>query len=140
MIGLREISNSCSAIHEWLVLHQHMMECIDKVKNDFSPLIRQGKDLSVAYEGVHTGAESPFVDILRDAIQRAGTVRCVFHDSAENRRMLGEIRMMHLDRQVLGPDFTDKVFAFLPVPNHFSMMNNDRLLEQVDRTLEAVRV
>ena len=54
--------------------------------------------------------------------------------------MLGEIHMMHLDKQVLGPDFTDKVFAFLPVPDHVGMMSNDRLLEQLDRILEAVRV
>jgi hypothetical protein len=136
--GLHKISSSCESIHEWLVLHQHMIECVDKVKTDFSPLIRQGKDLSVAYEGVHTGAASPFVEFLRDAIKRAGTVRCVFHDSPENRRMLGEIRMMHLDNQCLGPEFTDEVFAFLPVPDHIGMMRNERLLEQLDLIVEAV--
>jgi hypothetical protein len=139
MSGLLKISSSCGTIHEWLVLHQHMIECVDKVKTDFSPLIRQGKDLSVDFEGVHTGANSPFVDTVRNAIQRAGTVRCVFHDSAENRRMLGEIRMMHLDNQVLGEDFTDEVFEFLPVPDHVGMMSNERLLEQLDRIVDAVR-
>lgn len=140
MNGLLRISSSCGTIHEWLVLHQHMIECVDKVKTDFSPLIRQGRDLSAAYEGVHTGAESPFVDLLRNAIRRTDTVRCVFHDSAENRRMLGEIRMMHLDSQVLGPDFTNEVFGFLPVPDHIGMMRNERLLEQLDQTVEALRI
>jgi serine/threonine protein kinase len=139
MNGLCKISTSCETVHEWLVLHQHMVECVDKVKSDFSPLIRQGKDLSADYEGVHTGAESPFVEILHNALQRAGKVRCVFHDSAENRRILGEIRMMHLDKQVLGPLFTDGTFAFLPVPDHIGMMSNDRLLEQLDGIVEAVR-
>jgi serine/threonine protein kinase len=136
--GLHKISSSCESIHEWLVLHQHMIECVDKVKTDFSPLIRQGKDLSAAYEGVHTGAASPFVEFLRDALKRAGTVRCVFHDSPENRRMLGEIRMMHLDNQFLGLEFTDEVFAFLPVPDHIGMMTNERLLEQLDQIVKAV--
>jgi serine/threonine protein kinase len=140
MNGLRKISGSCESIHEWLILHQHMIECVDKVKSDFSPLIRQGKDLSAAYEGVHTGADSPFVEILRNALRRTGTVRCVFHDSAESRRMLGEIRMAHLDTQVLGPGFTDETVAFLPVPDHIGMMSNERLLEQLDRIVEAVRV
>jgi serine/threonine protein kinase len=139
MSGLLKISSSCGTIDEWLVLHQHMIECIDKVKTDFSPLIRQGKDLSVDFEGVHAGANSPFVDIVHNAIRRAGTVRCVFHDSAENRRMLGEIRMMHLDNQVLGEDFTDEVFEFLPVPDHVGMMSNERLLEQLDLIVDAVR-
>jgi hypothetical protein len=137
--GLREISASCGTVHEWLVLHQHMVECVDKVKSDFSPLIRQGKDLSAAYEGVRDGAESPFVEILHNALQRADKVRCVFHDSDENRRILGEIRMMHLDKQVLGPRFTDETFAFLPVPDHIGMMSNERLLEQLDRIVDVVR-
>jgi serine/threonine protein kinase len=135
--GLHKISCSCESIHEWLVLHQHMIECVDKFKTDFSPLICQGKDLSEAYEGVHTGAASPFVEFLRDALKRAGTVRCVFHDSPENRRMLGEIRMIHLDNQCLGREFTDEVFAFLPVPDHIGMMSNERLLEQLDLIVEA---
>jgi hypothetical protein len=139
MNGLHKVSSSCETIHEWLILHQHMIECVEKVRIDFSPLIRQGKDLSVAYEGVHTGAASPFVEFLRYAIKRTGTVRCVFHDSAENRRMLGEIRMMHLDNQCLGPDFTDESFAFLTVPDHVGMMSNERLLEQLDLIVEAVR-
>jgi serine/threonine protein kinase len=132
MSGLHEISTSCSTVHQWLVLHQHMIESVEKVKKDFSPLIRQGKDLSVDFEGVHTAADSPFVGFLRDAIQRAGTVRCVFHDGSENRRMLGEIRMAHLDDQCLGSDFTDEALAFVPVPDHDGMMHNDRLLEQLE--------
>jgi len=121
------------------VLHQHMVECVEKVKTDFSPLIRQGKDLSVAYEGVHGGADSPFVGILRNALQRVDRVRCVFHDSTETRRILGEIRMVHLDNQVLGPLFTDETLEFLPVPDHIGMMSNDRLLEQLDRIVATYR-
>ncbi len=70
MKGLLTISSSCDTMHEWLVLHQHMIECVDKVKADFSPLVRQGQDLSAPFEGVHTGADSPFVGFLRDAIER----------------------------------------------------------------------
>jgi hypothetical protein len=135
--GLHTISSSCGTMHEWLVLHQHMVECVDKVKTDLSPLIRQGKDLSAPFEGVHTGANSPFVHFLRDAIERAGAVRCVFHDSAENRRMLGEIRMMHLDDQCLGGAFTDNMLTFIPVPDHIGMMSTERLLEQLDLIVDA---
>jgi hypothetical protein len=139
MDGLRKMSSSFDSVHEWLVLHQHMIECVEKVKTDFSPLIRQGKELSEAYEGVHTGTTSPFVAFLRDAIESVGSVRCVFHDSAENRRMLGEIRMLHLDNQCLGPQFTDDIFSFLPVPDHIGMMSNEHLLEQLDLLAKALR-
>ena len=37
------------------------------------------------------------------------------------------------------PEFTDESFAFLPVPDHIGMMSNDRLLEQLDLIVEAVR-
>ena len=139
MQGLRKISHHCDTVNQWLVLHQHMIECVDKVKTDFSPLIRQGHDLSVDYVGVRTGDASPFVGFLSDAIRQTRLVRCVFHGSAENRRMLGEIRMLHLDQQVLGEAFTDEVFEFLPVPDHLGMMSNDRLLEQLDRIVTSAR-
>ena len=115
-----------------------MIECVEKVQEDFSPLILQGRDLSADYEGVHTGADSPFVGFLRDAVSHAGTVRCVFHDSYDHRRILGEIRMLHLDSEVLGPNFTDDVISFLPVPDHVGMMSNERLLEQLDRIVDTV--
>jgi len=139
MNGLHKISNSCGTMHEWLVLHQHMIECVDKVKTDFTPLIRQGHDLSVPYEGVHNGKKSPFVHFLRDAIERVGAVRCVFHESAENRRILGEIRMMHLDDRCLGSKFTDESLTFIPVTDHFGMMSTERLLDQLDLIVDAVQ-
>jgi serine/threonine protein kinase len=136
--GLHKISTSCGTMHEWLVLHQHMIECIDKVKTDLSPLIRQGKELSAPFEGVHTGDASPFVQYFQNAIERVGAVRCVFHDSAENRRMLGEIRIMHLDSLCLGPDFTDDLLTFIPVMDHIGMMSTELLLEQLDLIVDAV--
>lgn len=138
MNGLRQLSTSCGTIQEWLSLHQHMVECIHKVRNDFSPLIRQGQDLSREFEGVHTGADSPFIGFLRDALSRVETVRCVFNEGAENRRLLGEIRMLHLDGGVLGARFSDDVIEFLPVSDHEEMLRNDRILEQIDRVVESV--
>jgi serine/threonine protein kinase len=138
MNGLLTISGSCTTMHEWLVLHQHMIECVDKVKDDFSPLVRQGMDLSAAYDGVHTGRESPFVGFLREATEHVRTVRCLFHDSAENRRMIGEIRMMHFDDQCLGSKFTDESLTFIPVADHLGMMTTERLLEYLDLIADSV--
>ena len=138
MKGLHTISSSCSTMHEWLVMHQHMIECVDKVKEDFSPLVQQGKDLSAPYDGVNAGQDSPFVGYLRDAIKRVQTVRCLFHDSAENRRIIGEIRMMHLDHQCLGPKFNDDSLNFIPGSDHIGMMSTDRLLEYLDLIADAV--
>ena len=138
MKGLLTISSSCNTMHEWLVLHQHMIECVDKVRDDLSPLVRQGKDLSVDFDGVHTGEDSPFVGFLRDALKRVRTVRCLFHDSAENRRMLGEIRMMHFDDQCLGSKFSDDSLTFIPGSDHLGMMTTERLLEYLDLIADAV--
>jgi serine/threonine protein kinase len=138
MNGLHTLSGSCSTMHEWLVLHKHMLECVDKVHADFSPLIRQGKDLSELFEGVHSGKESPFVGMLHDAIDRVGTVRCVFHDSAENRRMIGEIRMMHIDNQCLGPEFTEESILFIPEVDHTVMMGTEMLLKHIDLIVDAL--
>jgi hypothetical protein len=136
--GLHSISHSTSTLHEWLVLHQHMIECVEKVQDDLSPLIRQGLELSAPFEGVHTGSKSPFVGFLHDAIDRVETVRCIFHDSAENRRMIGEIRMMHMDDQCLGPGFTDESLTFTPVTDHIGMMSTECLVAYMDQIVEAV--
>jgi serine/threonine protein kinase len=138
MKGLHAISSSSTSMHEWLVLHQHMIECVDKVKDDFSPLVRQGKDLSKAFDGVHTGKDSPFVGFLRDAVDRVPTVRCLFHDSTENRRMIGEIRMMHFDNQCLGSKFTDDALTFIPDSDHIGIMSTENLLEYLDLIANAV--
>ena len=138
MNGLREISNSCGTMQEWLVLHQHMIECVDKVKADFSPLIRQGTDLSAPFEEVHTGDRSPFVEFLRDASKHVGLVRCVFHESAENRRMIGEIRLRHMDTGCLGSKFTDDSLTFISESDHTGLMCTERLLENLDRIVDAM--
>jgi len=65
-------------------------------------------------------------------------VRCLFHDSAENRRIIGEIRMMHLDHQCLGPKFNDDSLNFIPGSDHIGMMSTDRLLEYLDLIADAV--
>ena len=65
-------------------------------------------------------------------------MRCVFHDSEKNRRMVGEMRMMHLDNQCLGPAFSDDTLMFIPVTDHIGMMSNERLLEYLDLIVEAV--
>ncbi|MCA9751602.1 MAG: serine/threonine protein kinase, partial [Gemmatimonadetes bacterium] len=135
---LREVGASCSTIREWLTLHQHMLECIHKVQNDFSPLVRQGRNLSEDYEGVHCGEQSPFVPWLRQALAHVDTVRCAFHDGVENRRVLGEIRMLHLDQGVLGPRFSDDVITFVEDPDEVAMMGTERLLELVDQLVRTM--
>jgi serine/threonine protein kinase len=138
MKGLLSISSSCTTMHEWLVLHQHMIECVDKFKDDLSLLVCQGRDLSAPFNGVNTGQDSPFVGFVRDAVEHVRTVRCLFHDSAKNRRMIGEIRMMHFDTQCLGSKFTDDVLNFIPVSDHIGMMSTERLLDYLDLIAEAV--
>jgi len=137
--GLQKISTSCTTIQEWLVTHQHMVEWVGKVRNDVTPLIRQGRDLSIDYEGVHTAEDTPFVGFLSNALSSCGVVRCVFHDSLGSRRLLGDIRMMHLDTRCLGEKFTDEVFDFLPGQDHIGLMRNDNILEQLERVVQTVQ-
>lgn len=137
--ALHEISKSCETLHQWLSLHQHMVECVDKMKTDFSPLIQQGIDLSVPFENVHNGENSPFVDFFRNAIENVTAVQCVFHDSAENRRMLGEIRLRHLDTGCLGPNFSDESLSFIQEFDHTSMMSTERLLENLELIVRTLR-
>ena len=71
-----------------------------------------------------------------DTIYVLQTCSPLMNDDGE---CIGEIRMMHLDNQVLGEEFTDEVFEFLPVPDHLGMMSNERLLEQLEQIVVALR-
>jgi hypothetical protein len=134
---LQQISQSCATVDEWIDTHEHAVDAAAKMRDNFEPLIRQGRDFTEPYVGVDTGAASPFTGWLRDAYERVATIRCVFHDSPENRRIIGEIRMQHLDDQCLGPKFTDETISFMPVSTHAGMLRTERLLEYLDLIVSA---
>ena len=120
---------------------------IGKASSDYLPRLSSTEDgdlLCFGIQWVHSVCRklAPYLPnetpTVRDAIENVGAVRCVFHDSVENRRMLGEIRMLHMDTRCLGPKFTDDSLAFIPEADHTGMMNTERLIEYLDLIVDAL--
>ena len=135
---LHGVSGSCASVDEWIVTHEHVVSAVGKMHENFEPLIRQGRDFTGPFVGVSGGEDSPFADWLRKAYEQVGVVHCIFLDSPENRRMMGEIRMRHLDTECLGPMFTDETIAFIQEPDHVGMLRTERLLEYLDSIVLAL--
>ena len=135
---LQGVSGSCETVEDWISTHEHTVFAVGKMQENFEPLARQGRDLTAPFVGVTTGEKSPFSGWLREAYEHVGVVRCIFLDSPESRRMIGEIRMKHLDSQCLGPKFTDDAFAFIPESTHVGMLRTERLLEYLDLIVAAL--
>jgi serine/threonine protein kinase len=130
--AVRKCSASCETLEEWVSMHEYMVQCIEKMQNDITPLIKQARDLTRPYRGIRSGSESPFLAWLRDACETTGAVRCVFPDDREKHRLVGEIRLVHLDRQCLGPGFNDDMFAFVSASTHFEMLRPEHMTECID--------
>jgi hypothetical protein len=51
--------------------------------------------------------------------------------------MVGEYRMMHLDKQCLGRGFTGSPLMFIPVSDRIGMMTTELLFEHLDLIVDA---
>ena len=138
MEAIREVSASCRTIGEWVQTHEHMIQCVEKMQEDVRPLIKQGRDFSAPYAGVNSGCDSPFVGWLRDACDRVGAVRCVLPNTSEKHRLVGEIRMMHLDNQCLGPRFRDDTIVFGRDRTHYEALRIESLVKQIEEFVETL--
>ena len=127
----RQVSARCQTLDEWISMHEYFIQCIGKVRDDITPLIEQGRGFVDPFRGVCAGADSPFIDWLRDACPKVGAVRCVFPDSAAKHKIVGDIRLLHLDDERLGPCFDESSFRFGDVRTHFELLDSERVAEQI---------
>ena len=135
---LQGVSGSCETVEEWISTHEHTVFAVGKMQENFEPLVRQGRDFTGPLVGVTSGEESPFANWLREAYEHVPVVRCIFLDSPKSRRMVGEIRMKHLDSQRLGPASRMTRSTFIPESGHFGMLRTERLLEYLDLIVAAL--
>jgi len=136
--AVKEISLSCSTLSEWISMHAYILQCIEKMKDDFVPLIRLAKGFTAPYRNVDHAKDSPFIPWLRDACTNTRVVGCVFPDNSKKQRFIAELRMMHLDREVLGPSFKDGTMEFASATTHHEIITTEHLLKCIDEIAESL--
>jgi hypothetical protein len=69
----------------------------------------------------------------------ACVLRLVFSGDSSSRAALGQLKLENLDREILGEEFPDAIFAVVPNTDHFDLMATDQALRPVEELVAEVR-
>ncbi len=119
---LKKVGEECGTVDEWLLVHDHVVDCVDKLSTDLSALVRQCQDIAGPFFAVAPGEPSPFIQWFREARVNTSRVQCVFADDPQKRTIIAAMRMQHMENRCLGDQFTDDAFTFIPETRHLDLM------------------
>ncbi|MHC4976498.1 MAG: hypothetical protein ACYTF7_07810, partial [Planctomycetota bacterium] len=135
---MKDFAISCETMQDWIIAHEHLFQCANKLENDMFPLIQQGKDFSGPFQGVANGTNSPVINWLRDAFESVPRVRLVFPSTDQKLQRIAEIRMAHLDTGCLGERFAEDTFQFDSIASHEELLRTENLVEIIQRLVESL--
>jgi len=119
---LRQVGEGCETAEDWILVHDHVLNCVDKLSADLSALVRQCQDIAGPFARVQPDQMSPFIQWFRQASRNTSKVRCVFADDAQKRHLIAKVRMQHMENACLGEAFDNDAFAFVPESRHLDLM------------------
>ena len=128
----RKVADSCETVDDWVLVHGHVINCVDKLSSDLSALVRQCQDIAGPFMAVQPGEPSPFIHWFQRASAHTKKVRCIFADDPQKRALIADIRMQHLENSCLGDRFSDDNFAFIPESRHLDLMRADVFQRHMD--------
>lgn len=135
---LKRCYEQCRSVEEWLMLSGHLLACVDKLKDDFGALVGQARDISDPFRPGAADEDSPFADWYREANDRVRVQRHIFADNHGNRRVLGALRLRHLEDGCLGERFDEASVRFTSESGHMEMSHTGNLLRVIDDAVEAL--
>ena len=119
---LRKVGEKCESVDEWILIHDHIVNCVDKLGTNISPMVQQCKEIAGPFASVQSDQASPFIQWFRQASTHAGRVRCVFADDPRKRAVIADMRLQHMENGCLGDVFTGDAFAFVSESRHIDFM------------------
>ena len=135
---LRKVGEKCDTVDEWISVHDHVVNCVDKLSSDLTALVQQCQDIAGPFATVPSGELSPFIQWFRQASEHTSQVRCVFADDPQKRDIIADVRLQHLENGCLGGSFANDAFAFVPESRHLDLMRTDVFLQHMDGFVDAV--
>jgi hypothetical protein len=135
---LRKVGEEAETVEEWILIHDHVVNCVDKLSSDLSSLVKQCQDIAGPFAIVQPDEISPFIKWFRQASENADRVRCVFADDPQKRAIIARVRLQHLENGCLGERFDNDAFAFVPESRHLDLMRTDVFRRHIDGFLDVV--
>ena len=68
---LRQVGEECETVDEWVLVHDHVVNCVDKLSSDLSALVQQCQDIAGPFATVQPDELSPFIRWFRQASEHA---------------------------------------------------------------------
>jgi hypothetical protein len=135
---LQKVADDCETIDDWLLVHGHVLNCVNKLSSDLSPIIRQCQEIAGPFHAVQSDDLSPFIQWFRQASEHTSKVHCRFADDAQKRAIIADARMQHLGTTCLGARFTDDAFAFIPESGHLDLMRTEVFMRHMNDLLKSI--
>ena len=129
---LRRVGEECETVDEWILVHDHVVNCVDKLSSDLSALVRQCQDIAGPFATVPADEVTPFIKWFRQASEHSGKVRCVFSDDPVKRDIIANVRLQHMENGCLGQGFRNDAFAFVPESRHLDLMKAEVFRRHMD--------
>jgi hypothetical protein len=129
---LRKVGEECETVDEWILVHDHVVNCVDKLSSDLSALVQQCQDIAGPFATVQPDEVTPFIKWFRQASEHASMVRCVFSDDPAKRDLIANVRLQHMENGCLGQGFDNNAFAFVPESRHLDLMKTDVFRRHMD--------
>ncbi len=129
---LRQVGEECETVDEWILVHDHVVNCVDKLSSDLSALVQQCQDIAGPFATVQPDELSPFIQWFRQASANTSMVRCIFADDPQKRAIIANVRLQHMENECLGQGFADEAFSFVPESRHLDLMKTDVFFQHVE--------
>jgi hypothetical protein len=136
LTSLRTISGAASTLDDWLLLIGYLGRIASRFRDDVSPLRTLALDIVEPFE---RDGDVAFAAMYREAALHTRSVRCVFEDAEVCNRLLRATLTDHMDRQVLGHRHRDGSLLIEPTPNHFDLIQVERVAAHLAAMVAGLR-
>lgn len=121
-------------LQEWLNTHEYLVRVVRKFQGDIEPLRRFAQGLVADFEGGHDG----FIERYRAAAEHVGSLLVVIADSEGERAPLERIKVLNLDRGVLGERYRPGSLRVETGADHFELIDPARHRAQIEALFEMM--
>ena len=137
---LQQLGGGLRTLDDWINVHGYLVDTIRKLRGDLSAARQFGNDIVQPFADVAAlpPTHSPFVAWYRSATERVAHVRCVFEDDPSCTRVLGALRLAHMDTGVLGRHHRPDAIAVEADATHFDLFRPEVVYRHIEALVTAL--
>ena len=132
---LRTLGSELQSLRDWMCLHDYLVRVFRKFEGDLAPLRVLAGEIVAPFNS----PEPPFPRWYQNAITAVRCLRCVFSNSEADYRATQQVKLLHLDRGILGPQYREETLVTEAEWNHFDLVDLALHRRHVEGMLTVLR-